>query len=121
MVILFSHSYFLFLIFSPFYHATTSLRFPSRTLTASSSIDVAHDWSRYVLAAYRGLEQAKDLIGTRVARINHPTPPLQLTAARPFSHLCQGADGREGEGKQSPHTINVLTHGTVPIVLRPPS
>jgi galactokinase len=39
-------------------------RFPTRALTASSSIDVAHDWSRYVLAAYRGLEQAKDLVGT---------------------------------------------------------
>lgn len=64
-------------------------RFPTRALTASSSIDVAHDWSRYVLAAYRGLEQAKDLVGD---------------------------DGRGGEEKQTPpQTINILTHGTVPI------
>jgi N-acetylgalactosamine kinase len=46
-----------------------SERFPTRALTASSSIDVAHDWSRYVLAAYRGLEQAKDLVGTRPSGI----------------------------------------------------
>jgi hypothetical protein len=29
---------------------------------------------------------------------------------------CSGADGRDGEAKQPPQTINILTHGTVPIV-----
>jgi len=66
-----------------------SERFSGRTLTSSTSIDGAHDWSRYVLAAYRGLQQAKDLIG---------------------------ADGREGDqGAPTPRTFNIMVHGTVPI------
>ena len=91
-------------------------RFPTRALTASSSIDVAHDWSRYVLAAYRGLEQAKDLVGTA---------PM-FTTSHHHMLMCammvwSGDDGRGGEEKQTPQTINILTHGTVPIVRLPTS
>jgi galactokinase len=68
-------------------------RFPTRALTASSSIDVAHDWSRYVLAAYRGLEQAKDLVGTAsVARHPPPATHHQCPSSRVLihAHVCHG-------------------------------